>query len=530
MLKRGLGVLVVTIFAVGFSLAQPLSLDEAFERIQPLVAEIVALRAVNAMNLSPQQSQKLLDVAKRAQAVWSEYRERMREVLREQVEAFTAFRAEDLLNVGFTPETERRTSVANLKGKNLTKWLSDSLTPLAEEAASILTDEQRSIAEQMHSADLRFALRARLLPNLKRSNREPDPVAEIRKELAEILRAEYGEITPLGRFLLNPALVSVLERRLGLPASPVQPLFDREFLELERTVKTLRADINSLNLINGLFMMPEQLERLRELAQTASDLFPAPQANVDPAAFNELVRVLQAMRQLLVNGRNIPQPILLRAGQLARRAGLLSQPAPQPLKLREIAGQVLSILTEEQKQVLVDYKPCLIPPKNLRDPVRVRQAPNNAGYIKALERIRQIPQNIYSRRKGQIVEGLAKQIEAKGGPYPPEERDEFIRRLTDLVERVRSMSDSDFAIRSEELAEEFRRLYRKELLEERLKELTTNSREEILLGKVIANLLHPRLAAVLNERQLAQASLKPGEGEGLKSLTVYNTGGICPKP
>jgi len=50
------------------------------------------------------------------------------------------------------------------------------------------------------------------------------------------------------------------------------------------------------------------------------------------------------------------------------------------------------------------------------------------------------------------------------------------------------------------------------------------------LGKVIANLLHPRLPVVLTERQLAQANLKPGEGEGLKSLTVYNTGGICPKP
>ncbi|MEM2696013.1 MAG: hypothetical protein QXU09_03660, partial [Thermoproteota archaeon] len=121
MLKRGLSVLVVIFFSVAFSSAQSLSFEEAIEQIQPLVAELAALRAVSAMNLSPQQAQKLLEISKRAQAIWSEYREQMREVLREQVEAFTAFRAEDLLNVGFTPETERRTAVANLKGKNLTK-------------------------------------------------------------------------------------------------------------------------------------------------------------------------------------------------------------------------------------------------------------------------------------------------------------------------------------------------------------------------------------------------------------------------
>ncbi len=530
MLKRGLSVLIVTFFAFSFSPAQPVSFDEAIEQIQPLVAEIVALRAVNAMNLSPQQSQKLLEIAKQAQSIWSEYRERMREVLREQVEAFSAFRAEDLLNVGFTPETERRTAVANLKGKNLGKWLADSLAPLAEEAASILTDEQRIIAEQMHASKLENALRVRLSPAPKRQDRIFDPVVKIREELAAIVRAEYGEITPLGRFLLNPALVSVLERQLGLPASPIQPLVDREFLELERTVRTLRTDINTLNLINGLYMTPEQLKRLQELAQMANDHYSKPQVSVDPVAFNELVRVLQAMRQLLVSGRSIPQLMLLRAGQLARQAGLLPQPNPQAVKLREIAAQVLSILTDEQKQVLVDYKPCLIPPKNLRDPVRVGQAPNNAGYIKALERVRQIPPNIYARRKAQIIEGLAKQIESKGGPYPPEERDDFIRRLTELIDRVRSLSDPDFAMRSEELAEEFRKLYRKELLEERLKELTAKSQEEVLVAKVIANLLHPRLSLVLSERQLAQANLKPGEGEGLKSLTVYNTGGICPAP
>lgn len=530
MLKRWLFPVTLLFILVGMSAPQNLSREEAIEQIQPILAELAALRAINSMQLSPEQAKELLSIARRSQTIWREYRERLREVLREQVEVFVIFKSEDLLNVGFTPETEQRTAIANLKGKNLNKWLADSIAPLVEEATKILTDEQRSIAEQMHSINLNSVLRPRLSPSSKGHGKIFDPVTKVREELASILRVEYGEILPLGRFLLNPALVSVLERRLGLPPSPVQPLFDSELIELERTVKNLRTDINILNLINGLYLTAEQLRQLQEVARMGSDALAHQPSAVDTEAFNQLLRTLQGMKRLLENGHTPPAAMFVRSLQLARQAGLLSQPNSQTLKLRELAERILSILTDEQKQVIADYKPCLIPPKNLKDPVRVGQAPTNAGHIKILERMRQIPPAVYARRKAQIIEGLAKKIEESGGAYPPEERDAFIQRLTELIDRVRAMDEASFALQAEDLATELRKLYRKEALEERLKELTADRKDEILLGKIISNLLHPRLPAVLMERQLAQANLKPGEGEGLKSLTVYNTGSICPKP
>jgi hypothetical protein len=87
MLRRWLAAVTVLWFLVGASIAQTLSREEAIERIRPLLSEIAALRAVNAMQLSQEQARELLPIAKRAQAIWSEYRERMKEVLREQVEA-----------------------------------------------------------------------------------------------------------------------------------------------------------------------------------------------------------------------------------------------------------------------------------------------------------------------------------------------------------------------------------------------------------------------------------------------------------
>ena len=78
MLRRWLAAVTVLWFLVGASIAQTLSREEVIERIRPLLSEIAALRAVNAMQLSQEQARELLSIAKRAQAIWSEYRERMK--------------------------------------------------------------------------------------------------------------------------------------------------------------------------------------------------------------------------------------------------------------------------------------------------------------------------------------------------------------------------------------------------------------------------------------------------------------------
>lgn len=525
-------VALLLLLPLGNLWAQTLSREEAFQQLQPVITELVALRAINAMQLSQEQMQKLLPIARQSQTVWSDYCERLRAILREQVEAFTAFRAEGLQNVGFTPQVERRTAIANRSGKELMKQFSDTIAGLTQEAASVLTLEQQSIAEQLHAADLGVALRQRVRPMMKRPTKPPtdNPIAQIRSELAAIYRAGYGEITSLGKFLLNPALVSVLEQRLGMTPSPIPLLMDAELLQLERAVKTLRTDINVLNLINGLHLTSEQLISLRELARKASELNHVESQRIDTVAFNELLRTLRVLRDRAANDEF--QPILLaRAGQSARQAGLLPTPKPrQQFTLREIAAQAATILTDEQKQVIADYKPCLIPPKNLKDPVRVGQATSNEAGIAALRRLRSIPAVIYQRRKGEIIEGLARKIEARGGQYPAEEREAFKQRLTVLVDRVRSLSDADFELQSNELATEFRKLARKEMLKEQLKELTAPSEDVQLMNKIIANLLHPRVEVVVSERLQILANAKPGNAKGLKTLPVTNDGGVCPKP
>ncbi|MEJ7614789.1 MAG: hypothetical protein SQA66_14255, partial [Candidatus Fervidibacter sacchari] len=59
MLKRWLFAVMTLGVLVVVSVAQTLSRDEAIERIQPLIAEIAALRAVNAMQLSQEQAKEL---------------------------------------------------------------------------------------------------------------------------------------------------------------------------------------------------------------------------------------------------------------------------------------------------------------------------------------------------------------------------------------------------------------------------------------------------------------------------------------
>lgn len=67
MLAQGSAVVFALWLSVGLAVAQSMSREEALKQIQPLVAELSALRAVNAMNLSPEQARDLLAIAKQGQ-------------------------------------------------------------------------------------------------------------------------------------------------------------------------------------------------------------------------------------------------------------------------------------------------------------------------------------------------------------------------------------------------------------------------------------------------------------------------------
>ena len=260
----------------------------------------------------------------------------------------------------------------------------------------------------------------------------------------------------------------LLALRAGLPTPQVEPV---SIPDGAAETRTLRDDINLLNLVNGLNLSVEQMEAILAAAREATAAAPT-------------VDDLQARRDAL-------STVLARmeSGVSFRRVPIHR---PKPIAGSRQIEAVRTALTDAQQQVLLDYNPCLVPPKDLKDPVRVGQAHDRSGAVRMMERLRDIPE----KKLGHAVDETMRQVENRHGAFPEEERDAVRARLAEMVDRIRAMSDGEFALAKNDLAVESEFLDRKKAIEDE----TNATPESVVAQKIRKHLLHPRIVPVLEER------------------------------
>ncbi len=95
-----------------------------------------------------------------------------------------------------------------------------------EEFESNLKDEERdgfrehlsTLLDEVRGMDKKTFEES--LPKIARDMRPPDKIEELRSELQDVGKNQYGAVGAIGRFLLNERLVQVLEKKLGLEPGP----------------------------------------------------------------------------------------------------------------------------------------------------------------------------------------------------------------------------------------------------------------------------------------------------------------------
>ncbi len=482
------------------------------DEIRALERQVAALGVLHRLGVTDDQARVLYDLARAAAQLEAGYRERLCTVCADQVIAFTVFRKEDIANVGFTPVVERMTHETNERGKALTKEFFGAITRL--EAQASLDEAQRRQLERLRAKDLAAFLAPR---DGRNGDRESSELTETREELEEIHKAEHGSLGPVGRLLVFPGILEALAARIGQTIAA--PAVERDRAGTE-AVRALRDDINLLNLINGMNFSAEQLDGLAQQARLAADqrTRTAPESGLDPALAesyrNALTKALTALRA----GQDPDRDDLRRAFKRRKQAGLPgkergrggAEPGP------EAVAAVRTILTECQREVLLGYQPCLIPPKNLKDPVRVGQASDNGKGEKVLTRLREIPAADWERNRDEVVARAFARIEAAGGAYAAGERESRMRELTELLEQVRAMDDLDFELGKAEVAQQFSRFNRKQALEEELKSLAGD--DAVIDRKVRSILLHPAAAPLYAARAKQLREAKPGRPADLERI------------
>jgi hypothetical protein len=163
--------------------------------------------------------------------------------------------------------------------------------------------------------------------------------------------------------------------------------------------------------------------------------------------------------------------------------------------LARIEQRTAKILTAGQKQIIEDFKPCLIPPKNLRNPTRAGQANDSGRIVQLLSRSRTMPVRKFERRFDAYFDKHIYRLEDYHGPMSDEEIAAEEKRIIGIIRNAHAMSDVDFEINKEEIA---RRIDPRN----KIKKLKANGRSEKpnRPGKVARFLLSDRVVPILEAR------------------------------
>jgi hypothetical protein len=252
----------------------------------------------------------------------------------------------------------------------------------------------------------------------------------------------------------------------------------------------LRQDIQLLNLVNGLYLTPEQMQALIREIQVADRLRTEHQARMqryqqaaDP--------VLQELRKTLMSGQKPSDDLSRRVNQV--QAPLHREREQYDKKIALLVDDITQILNENQIELIRDYRPCLIPPYSPNASPIGQSADDLGPAVRMLERIRGLPEWLWESRKEQAlgrVEEYALYRERV------ELTAEMKQRIMEAMEQARTLSDVEWEGQKTLLA----RQVQPAIMPNRA------PKGDLMLDRKIAEfLLNPRLAPILQAR-LAQGA------------------------
>jgi hypothetical protein len=305
-------------------------------------------------------------------------------------------------------------------------------------------------------------------------------------------------MTAIGRYLLNPGTGEKLYQisgsrpslqvseaiRINQEGTSQSPL--KRFEDQEKELRTLRGEINTWNLVNGLHLSREQAKTIYQCARAAQQV---KQQDADRPV---------KRRQHRSSTHQSKQ---------AKSRRLANLPPEAIKEIYQLENQVNTVLSDAQKEVIRDYKPCLVPPKNLKDPVRVGQANDNSMFSRLLERARNIP----ATRRQRAVDFILSREQKYLGQYSQQQLQQRRELMLKTIEEAAAMDDTEFQLHKEELADRLKQEDRKLALHQQLddtlaaRRLPGKTAQFLLLDEHVPGVLNKRIKQLSRETRLGRS-------------------------
>lgn len=272
-----------------------------------------------------------------------------------------------------------------------------------------------------------------------------------------------------------------------------------------------KDQISTLNLLNGLNLSTEQMEKLLELNREIENIKKEILESPEYVKINrDAEKALGDLHEYLMSHpEQENEEIQNKAAEANNRIKEFFKDNNENFeKIRnDIAVKVNNILTCEQLEVINSFKPCIIPPKDFRDPVRAGQAASSSRPEKILSKIRGIQDK---KRLDMAAEKIADRIiyvtNEKIYKMTDAEEREKRAEIIETIKKAHSMSDTEFELKEKELVE---KLHPEDKLGEMFKEIQERNPHVSSLGKtkhddaVRRFLLRPEIVIPILEKRLA---------------------------
>ncbi len=273
---------------------------------------------------------------------------------------------------------------------------------------------------------------------------------------------------------------------------------DLEMREIFADVNDLRREINLINLVNGLYLSAEQMNQmlaiLRKVEATRGEYQTKATSQV-----HKMEEILKELKEILGRNEEIDQGLIRKFHHSKKRGEDLKEELHSALMPYQ--DEMKRVLNGNQLALIEEFKPCIVPPHDVRNPARIGQASGDTRMgERLLTRVRQMEESLYQRRKPRLIERYIERVERHVGIFSDEERAEEESRVADIFKRARELSDLDFDVQKSDLARELKEPHEKALQGRHRKRRGD-------LDKMGRFLLDPKLIPIL-EKRLTQVAAR----------------------
>lgn len=205
-------------------------------------------------------------------------------------------------------------------------------------------------------------------------------------------------------------------------------------------------DLHSLNLINGLNLSKDQMQKMSPLLEESRTM-ESGLRKIKEERLARYNRILASLRERLMSHNDITE-------EQQKSLDEISLPIDRVVaanrdRMRILIGKVKEILNENQRLLLCRYEPCMVPTPNVSDPERIGGVVDSQKFGLELERLRKLDQKAYEKAKKECLDEKTMRMKVFN---TREQIGSVISQMEKAMDMARTLDDAEFQMRRDELA------------------------------------------------------------------------------